>query len=338
MFGCRVPGWFDWKYESNPYIDHVPMIVATHDGEVVGAKPCFAMQLTAGTERVLGLQPADVMVHADHRRRGLYSRTTEELKRRYQNSTADLFFNYPNTATLQGSLKHGWSVVETVPTYYRIHDPTEFLANTRFAALAPFIRAGTRMQLGIRDRMRPRKQRITVQRFEKIPIPSLLELYERAPPAGFHATRDETFYRWRFDNPRWTYHAYVARRKDELLAGIITGTGMDGTTRLIRVVDIVPLKQSRGRQDGLRAILDRLIEDARGADLVAISGQVIPPSLLREFGFVSDQQLPLRLVGQPTVQVAYPLRSQRGHPWTVAGMAVADAANWCVTFSEQDSR
>ncbi|MFC6757485.1 hypothetical protein ACFQER_13440 [Halomicroarcula sp. GCM10025894] len=32
------PEWFDWKYVSNPYVDHVPIVVATADGDLVGAR------------------------------------------------------------------------------------------------------------------------------------------------------------------------------------------------------------------------------------------------------------------------------------------------------------
>lgn len=123
VLGDRNDEWFRWKYEDNPYSDHVPMIVATDEGRIVGTKPAFALELRIGEETYQGLQPADVMVHEDHRRRGLYSRTTERLKERYRDREAALFFNFPNEATLSGSLKHGWQIVEEVQPTIASSDP-----------------------------------------------------------------------------------------------------------------------------------------------------------------------------------------------------------------------
>ncbi|GAB3664464.1 GNAT family N-acetyltransferase [Halopiger thermotolerans] len=340
VLGDRDDEWFRWKYEDNPYVDHVPMIVATHEGRVVGTKPSFALELRAGERTLRALQPADVMVHEDHRRRGLYSRTTERLKERYRDREADLFFNFPNEATLSGSLKHGWRIVEEVPTYYRVQRPDALVdgdGHGRLETLATAARPLASAYFRARGRLADPPSDVVVRRFADVPVERFVDLYERAVPGTLHAHRDETFYEWRFENPKWTYDAYVASRDGEPIAGVVAGTRTrDGTTETC-LTDVVPLARTRERRDGLEAILARVVADRRDSALLAASGRAVGPDLLGKFGFRSDQSLPFSKVTQPTTQVTYPLADDGGHEWTVAGRAIADPSNWTVTFAEQDT-
>lgn len=340
MSEAEASRWFRWKYEDNPYTDHVPMIVAVHDGRVVGTKPCFALELRAGSRTLRGLQPADVMVHPDHRRRGLYSRTTERLKEHYREREPALFFNFPNPATLSGSLKHGWQIVEQVPTYYRIQHPDSMIDTAdddRLTALSSATSPLFNGYLRARDAVRRDVSDVSVERTKSIPGERFADLYREAIPQTLHANRDETFYGWRFENPEWDYDAYVARRGGEPIAGIVTGTAMRDGSLVTCLTDIVPLAETPDRRDGLVAIVERVIEDRRDVDLIATSGDAIPTDLLESFGFHSDLSLPLSAVSQPTTQVTYPIADDGGHEWTVAGRAVADASNWTVTYAEQDT-
>lgn len=340
VLGDRDDEWFRWKYEDNPYADHVPIVLATHDGDVVGAKPCFALELRAAERTVVGYQPADVVVHPDHRRRGLYSRTTERMKERYADREPALFFNFPNEATLSGSLKHGWDVVEEVPTYYRIQRPAAILdanGGGRFTAILGATRSVVQGYLRARETFTRAPADVVVRRYDDVPSETLVGLYERAIPRTLHAHRDETFYEWRFDNPKWRYDAYVASRHGTPIAGVVTGSQLRDGARYTFLTDVVPLADVDGRADGLRAILARIRTERRDADVIAVSGRTIDSDLLKRFGFHSDASPPLSRVANPTTQVTYPIADDGGHPWTVAGLAVADPANWTVTFAEQDT-
>ena len=342
VLGDRDDEWFRWKYENNPYVDRVPMIVAVHEdeGRVVGTKPCFALEIRAGSRTYRGLQPADVMVHEDHRRRGLYSRTTERLKERYRDREAALFFNFPNEATLSGSLKHGWRIVEEVPTYYRVQRPDALVDaddDERLEALARLARPVARGYYRARERLVGTPSDVTVRRFADVPVEQFVDLYERAIPGTIHANRDETFYEWRFENPNWSYDAYLATRRGEPIAGVVTGTRTEGGTKETCLTDVVPLAAAPDRRDGLTAILERVLDDRRDVAMLAASGRAIPSDLLARFGFRSDQSLPFSELTQPTTQVTYPLADDGGHEWTVAGRAITDPSNWTVTFAEQDT-
>ncbi len=341
VFGDVDEAWFQWKYEDNPYVDHVPIVLATHEGEIVGTKPSFVLELRVEDRTFRGYQPADVMVHPDHRRRGLYSRTTEQMKEHYRDRDPELFFNFPNPATLSGSLKHGWEIVEEVPTYYRIQQPDSIIDTDESERLSTLTSAATPLLKGYL-RARERRERgvegVSVERFDDVPADLFAELYRQAVPGTIHANRTETFYDWRFDNPNLSYEAYVAKLDGAPIAGIIIGTTTEDGSRITNLTDVVPLATTKNRRDGLRALLDRIIEDRRDDSLLAVSGDGIPESLLSDFGFHSDLSAPLSHVSQPTTQVTYPISSEDGHEWTIAGRAVADATNWTITFAEQDTR
>ena len=121
----RSVDWFRWKYEDNPYADHVPIVVAEDDGELVGCRAFFAQELRVdGTARI-AFQPCDTMVHPEYRNRGLFSRMNEYALERYAGSGRGpaCCFNFPNENSKPGNLKHGWREIGTVPVYYRPQDP-----------------------------------------------------------------------------------------------------------------------------------------------------------------------------------------------------------------------
>ncbi|ELZ01477.1 hypothetical protein C482_06874 [Natrialba chahannaoensis JCM 10990] len=144
----RDTEWFRWKFERNPYVDHVPIIVAERDGELVGARSFFAQPIRNGETVFPAFQPCDTMVHPDHQRQGLFDRMNELALERYVGQARDpaFCFNFPNEHSKQGNINYGWQDVGTVPMYYRPQDPGTVLravtggserANTARSTSAP---------------------------------------------------------------------------------------------------------------------------------------------------------------------------------------------------------
>ncbi|ELY92984.1 hypothetical protein C483_06630 [Natrialba hulunbeirensis JCM 10989] len=125
----RGTDWFRWKFERNPFVDHVPIIVAERDGELVGARSFFAQPIRNEETVFRAFQPCDTMVHSDHRRQGLFGRMNELALQRYtgQAQNPAFCFNFPNEHSKQGNINHGWRDVGTVPMYYRPQDPSTVL-------------------------------------------------------------------------------------------------------------------------------------------------------------------------------------------------------------------
>ncbi|MFC7214397.1 GNAT family N-acetyltransferase [Saliphagus sp. GCM10025334] len=126
----RTAEWFRWKYEANPYVDHVPIAVARRQpsGTVVGCRAYFPLEVSVDGETHLAFQPCDTMVHPDHRRRGLFTAMNRWGLEQYDDDGPAFFFNFPNAQSKPGNERLGWRPVGTVPMYYRVQNPVAVLA------------------------------------------------------------------------------------------------------------------------------------------------------------------------------------------------------------------
>jgi GNAT superfamily N-acetyltransferase len=331
------PEWFDWKYVSNPYVDHVPIVVATTDGDLVGARSFFALPMAVGGEPHRALQPCDTMVHPDHRRRGLFTRMTERAIDRYEDREPAFFFNFPNEKTLEGNRKLGWRRVGTAPVAYRVEDVTPLLATQ---TKAPGHGAAGSVATGLvaahnrlRDRRAVTSSSVAVNHEETVPVETLSEIYAERPPATIHARRDPAFYRWRLSNPNWNYRAVVGDAGDQRAAVVVARTppGKLYGPEVTRVTDVVPLTDHEGRERVLAALLAEVRDSYPSTDLFVAPG-TLPDAVLREQGFYREGEPPLSYLRRGRPQLVRALDS-----WAPEGLRLTDPDNWTTTFLERDT-
>ena len=324
--------WFAWKYAENPYAEEVPGMVAVRDGTLVAARPLLALPMRVDGEREVALQPADTMVHPDHRRQGLFTRMTERAMERY--GDRPFFFNFPNERSRAGYRKLGWAVVSERESYYRISNPRA-LGRSRgggaavrlaSAAATPVARA----YYGTRDRTAPDSPEIAVETASD-PAATLAELAASPPPDRIHAARDEEFYRWRLGNPDWEYTAYVAEREGDPAAAVVAGTATDSGVTTTRILDVAPLEGAP--EDALAAAVGQIVADHAATDVFVAPPQGIPAGVLRAFGFHADSVPPLSRVASPTSHVVRALPADRA----TEESALTDPDDWLLTFAEADT-
>lgn len=329
----RSEAWFEWKYRSNPYVDHVPVMVVVDDrGNLVGARPLFVVPLGIAGERVLALQPGDTMVHPDHRRRGLFTRMTERTIDRYRDHEAALFFNFPNSKSRPGYMKLGWRTVGPVSTYYRIQQPSTWLETDGLLgrAIEPVADAAAAVGTRIVDATAPSGGGSTIRRHDTIPTTLLASLYDRAPPSGIHAVRDDDYVRWRYGNPQWSYRTYVARKDGTAIAAAVVAMPDDGET--VRITDLVPPKPT---DSALAALCSAIVTEYAHADAI-LAPPTFATSVRRRFGFLDDARPPLSAMTTPRTLVTRPVVPETTG-WTIADTALTEASNWTITFTEQDN-
>jgi len=330
----RDEEWFDWKYRQNPYVDHVPMLVATDDsGRIIGARPFLALPLAIEGRRELALQPCDTMVHPDHRRQGLFTRMTERAIERYADHEAALFFNFPNEHSRAGYEKVGWEPIGQVRTRYRLHQPSDELSggSTTQNIAGSVANVVQRGYLGILDRLAQTPRAMTVSKHESSPLDELLTLYRSATPSGVHVLRDDPFFRWRFENPTWTYRYYLVHERGEPIAGAIVGQNVREAGH-IRITDVIPLTPTN---DATAALLAAIIDDNQDANAI-LAPSTLPWNVCTRFGFLSDTRLPLSVVSSPTTLVARPA-TRDGDVWPPGLQPARTRSNWSITFAERDT-
>lgn len=328
--------WFAWKYRANPSVDHVPILVAESDDNLVGARPFFAMWMTVGGHHCLALQPCDTMVHPDHRREGLFTRMTERAIERYERGEPAFFFNFPNDQSGPGYRKLGWQPTGTLARCYRFQNLAPVLPSAGSSSRQLAGSVTTPLVTGynkLRDLTAPSPPADEVRREEGVPAATLAAIASRTRHERIHAVRDEQFYDWRFDNPNVEYTTYLAEDRSDPV-GLIAGRPADesgpGPTAT-RIVDVVPL-DSHERPEQLASLLDRVLTDHADSDLVIAPAAVFPSKVLRHRGFQSEEELPLSYVRDGRQQVVRELDG-----WELNGFDIRDEENWTATFAEMDT-
>lgn len=330
----RDSRWFSWKFEANPYVDHVPIVVAEADDRVVGARPFLALRMRVAGDAHLALEPVDAMVHPDHRRRGVFTAMTEYAIDRYESSDASFFFNFPNAAAAAGNRELGWEKVGDRGTYYRFADPGR-VADMRglpggVKAAAAAVKPASTGYVALREAFAPHATNVSVRRASEDPATVLAATYRERPPEKIHALRDETFYDWRLRNPDWRYETYVV--EDDPSAAMVVGTSVDPPGEIVKITDVLPVGDERSA-NAFAALLRRVLADHDDATLV-----VAPPvsnvgDVLADFGFLCDRAYPLRAFATATRHYARPLADG----WQVSGLDLRDESNWALSFVEHDT-
>ncbi|WP_224449691.1 GNAT family N-acetyltransferase [Haloprofundus salilacus] len=339
---ARTPEWFNWRY-GGPHTDEVRMFLAEKDGEIVGAEPFISFEICGGGETVSALQPADAMVHPDHRRNGLLTRITEAAIDHYTDAGPSFIFNFPNQAAIGAFLKLGWVQVGEVATAYRIQKPSAFLKSDRAKRMGPLADAFSAAGYRARDAAtlaaarRRSDDEVTVTRHADIPSKRLAALYESAVSPRLHAPRTEAFYDWRFANPQWDTVAYTAKREGELVASIVTCTQASHGITTTKILDALPIVDAEAESEAFDRLLRVAIDDHDYVDTVAVAEDTIPPTVLSRLNFFRNDRFPMSIRGSPTPVVARPLVPEDETQWTVGGRHLADRADWCLSFAEQDT-
>ncbi|MDS0283658.1 GNAT family N-acetyltransferase [Haloarcula onubensis] len=331
------PEWFDWKYVSNPYVDHVPIVVATADGDLVGARGFFALPMVVDGEPRRTLQPCDTMVHRDHRGRGLFARMAERAIERYRKREAPFLFGFATEQSGEADRNLGWRRVGTAPLAYRVENVTPLLAAQTTAPGHQFAGNIATEVVSVHNRLRESRgdgsPDARIRREEPVPAETLADIYADAPPETIHAHRDPAFYRWRLSNPNWNYTALIGESGGERAAVVVARTppGKRYGPEITRVAEVVPLADHAGRERLLRALLAEVRGAFPGSDLF-VAPATMPDTVLRDQGFYREGAPPLSY-----------LRSGRPHlvraldSWAPGGRALTDGDNWTTTLLELDT-
>ena len=102
---------FIWKHRQNPFLRQDVGVVARHGEELVGFRGFTVTNWQVRDDRFSVLSPSDVVVHPDHRRKGLFARMNLMAMKWYCNDYR-LFVNLSsNRYSTPGYIKLGWKPI-----------------------------------------------------------------------------------------------------------------------------------------------------------------------------------------------------------------------------------
>lgn len=348
-FGGEATGeWFAWKYEDNPFVDHVPVTVAERDGEVVGAVSGFPLGMHTGSRRVTAYVSCEGFVHPAHRRRGVFTRMVRAAWDRHAALGIPFVFGLSgNEKTLSAHVKYNdWRHVGPIPRYYRFQRPGELLRSETGSRVAGGL--GRLSQPLVRGYLRARPRLgsrpsgdATVRRYEKTPSDLLASLYRRHVPEVIHTVRDETFLDWRFENPETDYTTYVAYREASPVASIVASTTTRTGVTTVHLMDALPMENDRV-EASFEPLLSAVLDDHEDAHVVSTLPDTLPAPLLTRYGFVRQNRFPLDRLTRPIYHGVRPLDGGDSSAGTqaedLALDRLRDASSWRITFLEHDTK
>jgi hypothetical protein len=330
--GGNGSAWLSWRYEDNPYVNRVPMAVATVDGEVVAATPAVAFELRVGTDDCLALQLAEPVVHPDYRTTDVVSRTVRRLQSVYADRDPALFFS---VSARESPPVDDFRAVARLPTAYRVSRPRELIgddAGRGARALARVLGPLARLSHRLRDSA-PTAGHVTHS--NHVPVGTLTGLARDHRPTGIHAVRDPKYLAWRFGNPEWSYTTYLAGETG-VRAAMVVGERHTEGTHAVALTDIYP-PAVEDRVEAVTHIVRAVIADHPHADWIVADGTVLPRRIRRRTGFRCDDRRPLSWLCSPTTLFACPATGPDPTPdeWEVCGRDVRDQANWHLSLAER---
>ena len=338
----RSVEWLAYRYETNPYRDGPPMVVAETDGHVVGARPFVPLPMRVGHTDVTAVYLGNLMVHPEHRRQGLFTRMTELATELYADTDSDFFFNFANERSAPGYRKLDFEAVATGPEkQFRVQNPGQVVRDRmrlpagRYLGVAADAAMDSYLSLRRRG---PTRAGYEVERLSGIPAELVAELYEADHPTALHTRREETFYRWLANGPYWEYETYVASSDGTPAAAVVVRRRSLRRDGDVWLVDAVPPNSGEHRA-AFRAVLDSVLADHREARVTSVLGPVVHEQLfseetLREYGFLSSTHpLLSRLVGRDDTMFFHSLGGHTEGVPTVGGVDLRNPENWALRVS-----
>jgi GNAT superfamily N-acetyltransferase len=294
-----LPDFWKWEFMDGP--EGKAFIYLSEEGErLAGHFADIPRRFSLDGEVCLGTLSLDLMVHPDHRRKGIFVEMGRYAARRVKGERGLFMTAFPiRKETISGLLKIGWEVVGDLPV---LVFPLRFrgIVNRylRFSPLSYLIggvaRAGYSLVWG--GRIKGRDQGIQLEEVTRLDD-RFDPFWEKAkglnPVTG---VRDRAFLNWRyFRNPVRTYTFFRA-----LEGGKMTGYLVLRKVALLDfnssvVVDLLALNEA-----SLRALVGKGIEHSlqQGMDLL---GCMIPRrhryfQILRDLGFLPSPKTFLFMV------------------------------------------
>jgi len=315
--------YFRWKYEENPFAEAPMAAVALSGGRVVGFRAGlpthWVRDRNAAPANVL--VPADLCIHASHRRKGLASALARWSMEAWGETHAVLMLLSLTPASLPVAKSQGYRPLEdrVYLSRYTLPGLARFLVAEARRMPRPLGRvafgAHSAGKIVVSDRPWPRRMAAAAER--------------DCLGAGRHRlSRESHYFAWRFRNPEARYVFYFQLDVDDLAAYVVVRVSPHGRRGVI-------LDLAAAGSDALADLL-RFVVGARYFDVLSIHrfsavGELRPT--LSRLGFTDRGPLRRleRLRGEVPVAVRPAKWNLAEADWNIGGWEISDPATWWIT-------
>jgi acyl carrier protein/GNAT superfamily N-acetyltransferase len=335
--------YLQWKYESNPYAKEPTIYLAFHDDLLVGMRGFYPSRWETGApSRQLPVFVADdLLVHEDHRNRGLVTRIMQVSYAELRGLGLQYLFNLSGSrVTVLGSLAMGWRSIgvlkpmgcmssgkrfypalrrrlSRLPFLWRYADDPIFYHSIEKEPYRQLDRAPTPFTVAdepaveVDPRPRPKAMAALINRISH--------------DGRLRHVRDESYLDWRFRNP---FHEYrFLYSGGEVLDGYLVLKRSINATQPAPRVSIVDLEAING---DVRAALLKATVNAGVFSELTIWTATADSELVQQLhalGFVPiDQEVTAS--GVPCFLVRSIADDHRCEDWRLRDMQLLELKNW----------
>lgn len=323
------PGWLRWKFRANPQSGDVGMFVADGQDEILGIRPFIPVRMRSGKGEIDAVCFVNALIRPEFRGKGVFS-TLSDRAIAYHTPRSDLLFCFANENSAPIYEHWGWNAVRREVTHFRFNNPGA-IAGEMHSWLALLSRplATTRILFSLLDSHVPSHDDIEVRHFTDVPVARFARLYQRTIPEKIHVVRDESYCRWRLNDPCQEWSMYVAVRDGEDIGALVTRSWAPSSeyTR-VDIEDAIFLSDSQSRDEAVSALLSQVMSDTIDHAVIAVPDMLLPRKSLRKRGFVAtDWPLLSELYDRNFTSLTLFVK-----PVSDLQFDVTDPNNWLVSF------
>lgn len=301
----RTSAFWQWKHMQNPFGPSLMMVAA--NSEILGLRAFMRWQFRVGGETVRAVRAVDTATHPAFQRHGIFSTLTRLTVERAQREGVDLIFNTPNSKSLPGYLKLGWSYLGRPYLLVKILKPV-------------------RVARGLLGGIGHETDAVIEPSVPIVPVGALLSMPEVLEPMlgendrlcgdGIRTVRDTAFLRWRYVSaPSLLYYACWRGGKVPTVAAIIRPNRRRGLREIMLCEFIL-------REAGLGdvAALLRHLTDAVEADYIVTHARrgSVHERTLRRVGFIPLPRVGPHFTVRPLSPVAVRAAATRLPRWQLS--------------------
>ena len=257
-----------WRLFDNPAGEAVVTVVEK-DGCIIAQRAFWPIWIGLGSERVLGAQSIDLMVHPDFQGKGVFRFMALASFRSAERRGIEVLYGFPNCRALRASHGLGWNEIGRVCTF------TRPLRSDAFSRLPlPFHPV---MSLALRVWPKGSTRHFDVQS-ARPDAEAVQALLPRRSPSGTRACETERspeWYNWRFARKMEGRYEWVSVHTAGQVVGFaVWGRSPDGrTARLAEVI---------GASEGaISAAIAGVIDHAAQAECSAVDAMTNRTDVLR---------------------------------------------------------
>jgi N-acetylglutamate synthase-like GNAT family acetyltransferase len=114
----KSEAFWKWKHIDNPF-GKSPVLVAEENNQLIGVRAFMRWEWKQSDTVYKAVRAVDTATHPQHQGKGIFKKLTLQLVEQCKSEGVDFIFNTPNTSSMPGYLKMGWSKVGKLPIHIR---------------------------------------------------------------------------------------------------------------------------------------------------------------------------------------------------------------------------